>query len=582
MSADLLAAFDSFYVAPSDPQKTSNSASNDLAFLGSTNSQNKPSIGRAQWQAQPIAQPAVQQSHDVWGDMASLGSTSNNVKTNTADDDAWGFFEGPTEPLQRPSQQTPQSFSPIKSKHGGGFSASQTQGDFGMDGRSAVDLFSSNAQKQEPMPNISHPVSQELPPQISHIAAKSPFGEVLFDAGDELSPDLDNDDEFGDFETFTSPGPLPRAPEPQPIPSQSLNMVFNTRIPESKPSKKPVNLMPISPGLNNRTLPYPQAPKSPSFREKKGFGQLGRLSTNKVETVKKSEKQTSASPVTAWPSFVSPKPDPYQDSLAKAKEEDDDWGDFTGETLATKSVETASVIEADSWGWDGADQVAPKPVEVPPPTNVPPPSVLLALFQPLFDLPQNTLFKGVINQPFSMKNRILSDPSTANFLRAYLLIAIVAARVIAGRKLRWKRDIILSQAVKIGPAAAGGKGGMKLTGVDKAEITREDREAADVVRVWKDQLGRLRSTIAVANASMKNTAQHLVIPEITETMHVKVQEGVMTAPKPCVICGLKREERIAKVDIGVEDSFGEWWVEHWGHRACKNLWEEHESKLKHR
>jgi hypothetical protein len=181
-----------------------------------------------------------------------------------------------------------------------------------------------------------------------------------------------------------------------------------------------------------------------------------------------------------------------------------------------------------------------------------------------------------------LKNRIISDPATVEFLRAYLLIAVVAARLIAGRKLRWKRDTLLSQAMKIGPAAAGGKGGMKLAGVDKAEATREDREAADVVRVWREQLGRLRSAIAVANSSIKDTSVHLVIPEINEAMHVKTQEGSLVAPKPCIICGLKREERVSKVDVQVEDSFGEWWVEHWGHRACRNFWLEHESKLRHR
>jgi len=136
--------------------------------------------------------------------------------------------------------------------------------------------------------------------------------------------------------------------------------------------------------------------------------------------------------------------------------------------------------------------------------------------------------------------------------------------------------------MKIGPAAAGGKGGMKLAGVDKAEITREDREAADVVWIWKDQLGRLRSTIAVANSSIHNASQQLSIPDVSEAMHIKTKARGLTAPKPCLICGLKREERVNKVDVDVEDSFGEWWIDHWGHRACRNFWLEHESKLKHR
>ena len=123
---------------------------------------------------------------------------------------------------------------------------------------------------------------------------------------------------------------------------------------------------------------------------------------------------------------------------------------------------------------------------------------------------------------------------------------------------------------------------MKLTGVDKAEITRENREVADVVRIWREQLGRLRSAITVANSSIREASAHLVIPEIHESLQVKTQEGGLTTPKQCIICGLKREERVIKVDFEVEDSFGEWWVEHWGHRACRNFWQEHESKLRHR
>ena len=123
---------------------------------------------------------------------------------------------------------------------------------------------------------------------------------------------------------------------------------------------------------------------------------------------------------------------------------------------------------------------------------------------------------------------------------------------------------------------------MKLAGVDKSEMTREDREAADVVGAWKEQLGRLRSAVAVANAGLYDSSSHLVVPEIGEVMNVKTQKGAMTAPKQCVICGLKREERVDKVDLGVEDSFGEWWIEHWGHTACRNFWQEHESKLRRR
>lgn len=126
--------------------------------------------------------------------------------------------------------------------------------------------------------------------------------------------------------------------------------------------------------------------------------------------------------------------------------------------------------------------------------------------------------------------------------------------------------------MKMGPGT-----GMKLAGIDKAEITREDREAADVVRIWKEQVGRLRSAVAVANS---RKGEQLVVPEVGEIV-VRV-EGRPGREKQCVVCGLRREERVRGVDEKVEDSFGEWWVEFWGHRTCRNFWVEHEGDLRHR
>ncbi len=147
---------------------------------------------------------------------------------------------------------------------------------------------------------------------------------------------------------------------------------------------------------------------------------------------------------------------------------------------------------------------------------------------------------------------------------------------MAGRKHRWHRDKILAKSMSI--SAAGSKG-MKLAGVDKTQAAREDREAADVVAVWREQVGRLRSAVTVANTSAR---ANLKVPELSESLSAHTAKSVGTAPKSCVICGLKRDERITKVDFEVEDSFGEWWVEHWGHRACKNFWIEHEKNLRQR
>jgi hypothetical protein len=501
--------------------------------------------------------------------MTSLQPSNTLPSKAVSQDDIWGSFEAP------PSNQTSQASPQIQGRYEVAPAANSTHNKPGILRRPTIDLFSKSVYDDVPPKAVT--VSRNVPPPRPAPTRKSSSGgEILFDADE-----IEDDDDFGDFESVAPP-------EQQPQPSQSLSGLFGATSLEPKSSKRPVDLLSTSTNFNSSALPYPKAPKSPSFQERNPFTELG-LSTNQVSMVKRDDNPQTASPVTAWPTFESkPKPEPYQDSPVPNNGLDEEWGEFADLPPEAPSIATAkatSGIGTDAWAWDAADQVtkvAPPITTAPPPTNIPPPSVFLALFPPLFDLPQSTLFKEVSTKPFSLKNRIMTDPSTIDFLRAYLLIATVAARIIAGRKLRWKRDNILSQAMKIGPAAAGGKGGMKLTGVDKAETTREDREVADVVRIWKDQLGRLRSAVAVANSSIHEASAHLVIPEIHETMPVKTQDGGLTAPKQCIICGLKREERISKVDFEVEDSFGEWWVEHWGHRACRNFWQEHESKLKHR
>ncbi|KAF2488779.1 hypothetical protein BU16DRAFT_553581 [Lophium mytilinum] len=220
----------------------------------------------------------------------------------------------------------------------------------------------------------------------------------------------------------------------------------------------------------------------------------------------------------------------------------------------------------------------------PPPTNIPPPGVLLGLFPLLFSGAQTQLFKPMAAQTYQMKNRILADDTTVGFLQGYLTIATVAARVIAGRKLRWKRDAHLAQGMRVGPASSRATSGMKLTGIDKSEMNKEEREVLDVVRAWKDQVGRLRSAVAAANAIKPGCLGP--VPDIQEAMPVKLlseADGGVPAPRQCALCGLKREERVAKVDTAVEDSFGEWWVEQTRmHRACKNFWEKNKDALRQR
>lgn len=581
MSADLLAAFDSYYQAPQDDKKNASntSAFNDLSSLTSSNqtTRNRHGANTSQWQA-----PQAKTDEDIWGNITSFQTTSTSQPTQT-DNDIWGSFES----IDNAAPTTHTNYVAPTPQYG----TAQDKPRPVILRRDTLEMFSSRQVDGWGDFGTARNESNQPKASLATIPASAPphktsfGGDILFDA-DNLSAGEEEDEDFGDFEGANNEEHA-QIPHSQTENTQPLEGFFGTNSIQSNPTKRPAQLSPISPNFDAGSMPYPQAPKSPSFQERNPFAELG-VRTSQVSKLKSSTRE--ASPVTPWPTFAPPQPQPYQDSPVPKAETEEEWGDFA-ETPADEPVsftKPTSGIEADAWAWDAADGVisekdaVPQESNEPPPTNIPPPSVLLPVFASQFDLPHSTLFQPVANQTFSLKNRILSDPATIEFLRAYLLLATVAAHIIAGRKLRWKRDKLLSQAMKIGPAAAGGKGGMKLAGVDKAEVTREDRETADAVRAWKDQLGRLKSAVAIANSSIQDVNSHLVIPEVSETLHVKHQEGSLTAPKQCIICGLKREERVSKVDLNVEDSFGEWWTEHWGHRSCRNFWLEHESKLRHR
>ncbi len=261
-----------------------------------------------------------------------------------------------------------------------------------------------------------------------------------------------------------------------------------------------------------------------------------------------------------------------------AESQDDEWAawdDAPNDGGSKGGIDQAPPPSNWDWGTEETSQPVASNDRDPPPVNVPPPSIILSTFPDLLGS-GSALFKSISGQSGSIKEQILSNPKAMQFLQGYLLLATTAGRVIAGRKQRWHRDKILAKSMSI--SAAGSKG-MKLAGVDKTQAAREGREAADVVAVWREHVGRLRSAVAVANTAGKAS---LKVPELSETLQVHTAKNVPTATKPCVVCGLKRDERINKIDFDVEDSFGEWWVEHWGHRACKNFWVEHEQHLRQR
>ncbi|KAF2738835.1 hypothetical protein EJ04DRAFT_27715 [Polyplosphaeria fusca] len=373
---------------------------------------------------------------------------------------------------------------------------------------------------------------------------------VLFDAEEDIG-DKDDDD-FGDFE------------ESESVP-----------VPGSRPGGS-TGLEDILGDLTVSQSDHPGAIK------KHGL----------VKDAKLISSSPSKSPIGAFGSVGGPNVSSVP-SPAITKKEDDTWDTFDDwEATIPEKKPTASAKRPQNPSGGVAVPSQPSistpasheadPGELPP-TNVPPPAMLLTLFPPAFAEAQEKLFKPMAAQTLPMRNKLVAEPATLAYLQGYLMVASVAARIIAGRKLRWKRDQHLSQGMRIGPASSRATSGMKLTGIDKSENLKEEREVADVVRAWKEQIGRLRHVVSAANQIKTGTLERG--PDLQETMPVKTlkqSEGGVPAPQPCMLCGLKREERVGTVDNNISDSFGEWWIEQVSmHRGCRNFWNEHKETLRH-
>ncbi|OQO00798.1 hypothetical protein B0A48_13485 [Cryoendolithus antarcticus] len=266
-------------------------------------------------------------------------------------------------------------------------------------------------------------------------------------------------------------------------------------------------------------------------------------------------------------------------------EEVDAWDDFESATPEpTQKISRVPFISSPTEHTSTPATLPLPSANALPPNNVPPPSLLLSLFPPLIASAQSTLLLPLSKLPASDKETLLHHPATFAFLQTYLSHSTALAHVLAGRKLRWKRDQRLAQSMRIG--SAGKQGGMKLTGVDKGELAKEEREVLDVMRLWGAQAGRLRSAVTAVNTSSLGSQKLPATPEIADAMPIKTlksAEGGFIAALTCALCGLKREERVAKMDERIADSFGEWWVEGAGmHLTCWRFWEEMKGKLKER
>ncbi|KAL5116422.1 serine/threonine protein kinase [Pleosporales sp. CAS-2024a] len=514
MSADLFAEFASEprknqgQDTASQPQPVSKSSTN-FSFFDSLNAAPAPV-------PQPQHVHQQQQLENLTWNQASVVPTDDN--------DEWGDFEGgPSTFESAPAiAQDPFAFASTPAAQPQLSTAPAV-------GSTSHDPFGHNLQYS----SQSNPDPWQKTQSIK--AKKCADSSVLFDAEESL----DNDDDFGDFEEAAATFDMAASAPTNDASSALVDLLGDLDVSQPQPKV----LSPVGRHMDtvSRDAPFTSRLKKSAVG---GFGKVQKHS----QSISSGQPEARAKEA-AWETF-----DDWEASVPTQ----------TGVNRSTKRISPKAVSRE-------ANEV-PAPMLSPgrdsaqagelPPTNVPPPGVLLSLLAPLFTDAQEKLFKPMAGQTLPMRNRVMAEPATIRYLQGYLALGNVAAHIIAGRKLRWKRDQHLSQGMRMGPASSRATSGMKLTGIDKGENVKEEREVSEVVRVWKEQVGRLRHVVSGANQIKAGTLG--AVPDVHETMAVRAlrqDEGGIPARVPCMVCGLKREERVTATDLATDDSFGEWWIE---------------------
>lgn len=187
----------------------------------------------------------------------------------------------------------------------------------------------------------------------------------------------------------------------------------------------------------------------------------------------------------------------------------------------------------------------------------PPVANILQCLSNLFLLPHTHLLDPLKGLPFPLRQRVLADPKTKEFLLGVCEFGRVAGRVVAGRRRR---------------ARPGGKrnGGMKLGGaggVSKANMDaqKEEREVKEICRVWKEGSGRLKAAMGTA------------VPEMDEVWKGATLRN--PTAQTCRLCALARTDVVPSLREDTDRLF--WWIEDWGgHGSCRAFWEKHEKEIK--
>ncbi|KAK4863439.1 hypothetical protein LT330_002217 [Penicillium expansum] len=448
-----------------------------------------------------------------------------------------------------------------------------------------IDFFGSSGNVQHNThPNPTPGAPWQGPSHQEFDIPLNPHGDLFFDAAFDAPASDEDDDDWGEFEgpdsntqlaqstslrpSMTATLSKPEPPQDAPGVSRTIDLLDSLSMQDSAPVVK----HPSEIAKKNQHF-EPSNNQDQTTWDDDSFGDWGDFADAPASQPppKVSEKKTK--PPTKRPVKSNRPP-------ASAWDDDafDDWGDFSdGPSVkpVPKSKPT-SPPTVPSPAPSSSVSGTTAPTATVRPTNIPPPSVLLELFLDVFEILQKeaTLAKSQLRSsaPQSSSPNIVSTTALNihNVLQS-------AARVIAGRSLRWKRDTILSQSMRIGPARSGKAGGMKLNSVNKQETIKEEQDAVDVLTTWRERAVIFNAILQAAGQRPIPTVQD---PSALKVITARADQGALKASHPCALCSLKRDERVLRVDEqSVQDSFGEWWTEHWGHTACRQFWETNRNLL---
>ncbi|KGO76537.1 hypothetical protein PITC_088160 [Penicillium italicum] len=450
-----------------------------------------------------------------------------------------------------------------------------------------IDFFGSSGSVQHnkgPNPNPAA-VSQFAAPAASWQTPShqefnlplNPHSDLFFDAAFD-APASDEDDDWGEFEgpdsnaqhahstalrqskTAISPEPEPRKSAPRG--SETIDLLGSLSMQDSAPVVK----HPSDVAKKNQYL-EPNSNQHQATWEDDSFVDWGDFADAPASQPppKVSEKKTKPPTKPPVKSYKPPASTWDDDAF-------DDWGDFS-DGPSVKPVPKSKPTSPPTVSSPAPSSFvsrATAPAATVRPTNIPPPSVLLELFLDVFE----NLQKEAALAKSELRSSAPQSSSSNTFSTTALKIHNVlqsAARVIAGRSFRWKRDTILSQSMRIGPARSGKAGGMKLNSVNKQETIKEEQDAVDVLITWRERAVIFNAILQAAGQRPIPTVQD---PSALKVITARADQGALKASHPCALCSLKRDERVLRVDEqNVQDSFGEWWTEHWGHTACRQFWE---------